>query len=825
MKAARGPWSEAGYRIICYTPGMRLKLPVAFCAVVLLGGVSQGQQWGPWHVAGPFEHRGGPESLSQRHAPEKELPRMYLGGGGPDLANSHRGENGVEVRWREIAGGSTAFDVGGIDLRVQVPAVPGKANWADDSAAYLYRRAVMATDRDVRVHLGSDAGVKVWLNGALVLERASSRGVDLYDEALILPMREGVNHLLVMVVNGKGAWGFRIGPWRTPNAIEIDKAIERAVQYFLDHQLIDGSWGYMGHIEPGPTAFRLYTLLKCGLPLSHPAIQRARAFVLANHDDATYPLSAVIMALAEMNLEGDRERIEGLLEELWDNQLENGLFLYSVDGYNSHLARGDLSNVLFAGLAMRAASQVGIAINSNRWTKLAKGVLSCWQRPDGVPRTGGRAEPRGFSYTPGRAPTSSMVVAGVSLLAIVDEQAGDRIVGKTRNQVKAGIRTGLAWLDEHFAWGKNVGHPSGHHNFFSIYGMERVGGLLDLSVVANRDWYFEGSRFLLSGQAPNGTWSEKGGHVETELALLFLKRATARSSGPAQSRKKRVWSTAGDPDAAVALRGIGDTPATIWVESVHEGRLPDLEWKGQTGLGPHVVHVEYFARRDSPGARTERIGFVMADSSVPKRGERYAVQHRFPANGTWLVHARVTCLKELTAEGVSQEEVELPSAEMEIVVRNVITEEQLAYAGQARKNLLRGIQVHARASSEIKGEEAKRAFDGRHQTRWHCALKDRSPKLKLALGRAVRGQKVVLSHGWPMPAYGKSPRPLRGELVVNGRVTFPWEMDPDPMTKTTIDLASSYRIRSLEISITETLYGELGNGAFGFSEVEVYGRR
>ena len=125
------------------------------------------------------------------------------------------------------------------------------------------------------------------------------------------------------------------------------------------------------------------------------------------------------MALAEMNEKGDKARIQDLLELMWDNQLKDGLFLYSIDGYNSQHQRGDLSNALFAGLAMRAASQVGVTIKPTRWAELAKGALACWGVSDGLPQTGGRAEPRGFSYVPGGGQTSSMTVAGVSLLAIV----------------------------------------------------------------------------------------------------------------------------------------------------------------------------------------------------------------------------------------------------------------------------------------------------------------------------------------------------------------------------------------------------------------------
>ena len=792
------------------------------CLLSLLAGPVSAQQWGPWHAVGPFEHILGHVNLDERHEPERQLSEMKHGRQGPDLGRVFRGEERVNARWHEIAGGSTAFDVGLVQFPSVLPAVPGKANWADYSAAYLYRKGVVGSDREVRIHMGSDDGLKVWLNGAVVFERATGRGVNVYDEALVLPMREGVNHLLVKVVNGEGGWGFQMARWRTLNQLGINQAIDRGVQYFLDRQLIDGSWGYYSHIEPGPTAFRLYTLLKCGVRMSHPAIQRGRAYILAHENDATYPLSTKIMALAEMNEDGDKERIQDLLKLLWDNQLKDGLFHYSHDGYNSQHRRGDLSNALFAGLAMRAAAQVGATVKPTRWGELAKGALACWKASDGLPRTGGRAEPRGFSYVPTGGVTSSMTVAGVSMLAIVDEQAGDRINGKLRIPVKMGIRTGLAWLDHNFSWTTNVGQGGGHYNFFSVYGIERVGGLLDIPVVANRDWYFEGSRQLLAWQSSNGTWSEQGGHTETELALLFLKRATARLSGKNQNQGQSSWSTEDDPSADIALRGIGDTPATIWIESVHKDLAGDLEWGGQTGQGPHVSRVDYFARRDVPGAKVERIKRVTADPGVAKRSERFAFRHRFPANGIWLVHARVMCVRESTAVGVLGEEVEMLSAELEVIVKDVVTPAQLAYAEDMKKNLLRPGDVHGSASSQIGGEEAQKAVDGAHATRWRCVGNDAAPKLKLSLARPIRGRRVALSHGLAKPMYREHPRVLRGELILNGRDTISFQMDPDVMTKTMIDLGRSHRIRTLELKVIDVMDGLVGSSAVGFSEVEVY---
>jgi hypothetical protein len=70
--------------------------------------------------------------------------------------------------------------------------------------------------------------------------------------------------------------------------------------------------------------------------------------------------------------------------------------------------------------------------------------------------------------------------------------------------------------------------------------------------------------------------------------------------------------------------------------------------------------------------------------------------------------------------------------------------------------------------------------------------------------------------------YAGFQRPFRGELVINDQDSLPFKMDPDPMTKTLIQLPRTQRIRSIEIRITGALNGVLGNAALGFSEIEVY---
>ena len=63
---------------------------------------------------------------------------------------------------------------------------------------------------------------------------------------------------------------------------------------------------------------------------------------------------------------------------------------------------------------------------------------------------------------------------------------------------------------------------------------------------------------------------------------------------------------------------------------------------------------------------------------------------------------------------------------------------------------------------------------------------------------------------------------LRGELILNGRDSFSFQMDPDVMTKTEIDLGRSHRVRSIELKVLEVMDGAVGSSAVGFSEVEIY---
>ncbi len=776
------------------------------------------QTWGPWQLIGPFEHSAGPSQLEEAHSPERLLGSMRHGRSGPNLTGSHRGSLSKALTWQSVSGQQAGLLGGKVDILKEVGAWGGAGAASEDAAAYLYREVTSSRDRSVTVHVGSDDGMRLWLNGDLQAESAKARVLGPHDDTLELALREGTNHLLVKVVNGRGGWAFQMSQLRqAPNA-QINGAIQKGMQYLINEQLLDGSWGDLIHLRPGPTAFRVYALLRCGLRAGHPAIQRGRAMILSHDNDATYVLSCKILALCAMNQEGDDRRVADLLKRLTGNQAKNGVYEYSIGGYNSHLEE-DLSNSLFAALAMRAAASIGVSVPRSAWDGLARGALSCQEPTDGKPRTGLVVEPRGFRYRPAEAPTSSMTAAGISILEIYLRNVGGRGSNRIAGPARQGVRSGLEWLRRNFDWDTNAGHPSGAHHLFSVYGMERVGSLLGRTAVANRDWYWEGCQKLLALQADEGHW-EGEGRVQTSLALLFLGRATAYSPEGERSAQAKAWSSTAE-GADYQLRASGDTPLAIWVEPTYPERVADLEWPGQAGQGLHVSCVEYYARRDLPNSEAVSIGVVRHNASKPAGLTRFPLQHRFESNGTWLVSSRMTVLKPPPGEGLEPEEAYLHSGELRVDLVDVVAPIQLECRQQARDNLLRKDPPAVTASSQIQGEEAVKAVDGRYSTRWHCQTHDRTPSITLTFKKAVRGRRILLSHGWPRLRYRNAPRPLRVEVLLNGSPYKTIEMNPDAVSKTVIDLERTRAIRWLELRIKESHFAEVGQAALGFSEIEI----
>ncbi|MEK6756598.1 MAG: putative Ig domain-containing protein, partial [Bacteroidota bacterium] len=150
-------------------------------ALIQLRGSEQDMQMrilGPWYAIGPFKASGA-GAFGEAFEPEREI----------DLDKEYG-----NLRWQQ------------------------KLDWVDGTvidlgreakcAIYLYRTMTVRNDTILPVSLGSDDGIKVWLNGENVLARNIDRGCDPDQEKLDLRLKKGENAFLMKINNNQGAFAF-----------------------------------------------------------------------------------------------------------------------------------------------------------------------------------------------------------------------------------------------------------------------------------------------------------------------------------------------------------------------------------------------------------------------------------------------------------------------------------------------------------------------------------------------------------------------------------------------------------------------------------------
>jgi predicted esterase len=91
----------------------------------------------------------------------------------------------------------------------------------EDVVAYAYTTINRKEAGKVYLTLGSDDGVKVWLNGKLVHRVVMLRGLTLDEDGLVLDMNAGENRLLLKIQQGNGGWGFAVRMIENPNELNI----------------------------------------------------------------------------------------------------------------------------------------------------------------------------------------------------------------------------------------------------------------------------------------------------------------------------------------------------------------------------------------------------------------------------------------------------------------------------------------------------------------------------------------------------------------------------------------------------------------------------
>ena len=134
-----------------------------------------------WEVAGPYVQKG------------KKGSELFDVPFGPELPH-------VDVPWHPISVGSHEEQPIQIDL--------DKALYHfDQSAAYLRTKIISERQKPVRLEIYSDDGVKAWLNGELIHENNTDRGLVEPPDKVDVTLNQGANELMLKVTDDIWGWG------------------------------------------------------------------------------------------------------------------------------------------------------------------------------------------------------------------------------------------------------------------------------------------------------------------------------------------------------------------------------------------------------------------------------------------------------------------------------------------------------------------------------------------------------------------------------------------------------------------------------------------
>ena len=144
--------------------------------------VSEGQTIGPWWVIQPFDNFN-ETGFDVVYPPEVEI----------DLEKEYDGKDGRIIGWYQSTGiGNNVF-----------------SNVSeDDVVGYALTYLDSDRDRTEILSLGSDDGIKVWVNDKLIWSHHVHRPLRSADDVIALPLSKGRNKILLKIENGFGPWGF-----------------------------------------------------------------------------------------------------------------------------------------------------------------------------------------------------------------------------------------------------------------------------------------------------------------------------------------------------------------------------------------------------------------------------------------------------------------------------------------------------------------------------------------------------------------------------------------------------------------------------------------
>ena len=133
-----------------------------------------------WEASGPYTKEGA------------DGPGLFDWTFGPEQSSAQ------QVVWRVMPAGTSQDRPYLMEL--------DKLFGGDNRAAYLRTKVWSEKEQKVRLEMGSDDGIKVWLNGQLVHANNATRGVNPGEDKADLTLKQGWNTLMLKVTQGGGEW-------------------------------------------------------------------------------------------------------------------------------------------------------------------------------------------------------------------------------------------------------------------------------------------------------------------------------------------------------------------------------------------------------------------------------------------------------------------------------------------------------------------------------------------------------------------------------------------------------------------------------------------
>jgi hypothetical protein len=156
-------------------------------ALVAVNLVPAGQNFAlDWNIIGPFEARD-ISYLATAYPPETET----------NLNKTYPGKNNQPVAWQTVKARPSGY------VALNEMLQPNEQALAY-GLTYLYS----PEERQATLLLGSDDGVKLWVNDVLVHTNPAYRGAYPDQDRVSVNLKAGWNKVLIKVLQGAGGWGF-----------------------------------------------------------------------------------------------------------------------------------------------------------------------------------------------------------------------------------------------------------------------------------------------------------------------------------------------------------------------------------------------------------------------------------------------------------------------------------------------------------------------------------------------------------------------------------------------------------------------------------------